>query len=241
MLIGAGVTILSNILIDKRNYKKLRDIAIESITIFEKYANKSYDYSRNEFNSRLDRTKKRMILVLLSKLGIPIVSGIKNSFDIDNVEFDKNQIISLIELHNIKEQINSGNCDNLFFIDSEEYFNKDTTRNYRRSLAIRYVEKIFSTSTLDIDKKTVKFKVKNNEVFSVGEIYAIDVFIAKLLNPDYFDIEDKTKPSEQIINKLINEINIGIWDSYLSCTSEAYCNIILQADAAKKIVNTSHQ
>ena len=47
--------------------------------------------------------QKRMILVLLSKLGIPIVSGIKNSFDIDNVEFDKNQIISLIELHNIKK------------------------------------------------------------------------------------------------------------------------------------------
>ena len=103
---------------DKYN-NKLRAIAIKAVNIFRKYSKNDYDYARNDFNSSLNITEKRIVLVLLHKLGIPIVSGIENAFDIKNVEFMKSIKIDTEELDNIIEQIKTGNCDKLFFIDPE--------------------------------------------------------------------------------------------------------------------------
>lgn len=104
-------------------------IFLEIILFKKKY----YSDTADEFNLKLNISEKRAILVALHKLGIPFETLTKDIFDIKNIKLKEIPIDSE-EIAAMIEQIDSGNCDNLFFIDIESYFTSNLRLNAVRDV-----------------------------------------------------------------------------------------------------------
>ena len=219
----------------QERYKNIRKIAIRALKIFKKYQRKTYQDALNEFNASLNLTEKRAILVVLHKIGIPITAEELGKFNINEVLFSKN-IIENNDIDNMVFQIESGNCDHLFFEDPDEYFNKNAIRKYRRYVATKYIKNVFAKSRLKKEENIISFPENWWEQFSQGESDIISVLREKLLDSHFFE-KNTGIPKAEKIKEILKEIDIGLWDTYLEWTYEAFSNVQTQKNFALMAMN----
>ncbi len=235
--IGTFIGAALHIAYGEHKKKTIRNIAFTALNLFQKYAKdgKCYNVVAEDFNNAFNLSEKRAILVLLHKLGVPISIPLSGFFNIKQVSFLENIIIKE-ELNNMKQQIESGNCDNQFFLDVESYFNNELLVKTQRNIIIKYIDTVMAKSTLNKEEKIITFPEKWYESFSPGEFIVFSVFRNKNLESWYYN-EDNTANMERI-DELKREVNIGLWDEYFKWDSEAYGNLVAQRNVANVIVET---
>lgn len=222
----------------QKHKKNIRKIAISALDLFKNYDEKTYQDAASEFNTKFNITEKRIIIVALYKIGVPIIVGNAAEFSLNNINFVALKIKEK-EILNMQSQIISGNCDNLFFEDPEEYFTKNLLNNYKRSIAIKFIEKVLKNTTLKIyqnGKFDIVYPEEWWEDFSLGEIDIALVLKSKLSDSILYD-RNTGKIKQEKIDAIINEIKIELWDAYLYWTYESFFNVISQNDMAKDIKN----
>ena len=221
----------------EKKIKNVRSMAVKALYIFKEYAQhkKSYADSANEFNTKLNVSKKRAVVVALHKIGIPFEISTKDDFDIKNLRL-KDIIIDRDEIDAMILQIEKGNCDNLFFIDIESYFTSNLRLNAVRNVGKKYVEEVQSKSRVEKDApNTIVSQPDWHKVFSPGELQIIFVLRIQLANTAYFLPDGNADPVK--MKTLIREIEIGLWDNYLFWEYESYQNIRAQHNLANIIQN----
>ena len=227
--------------------KKIRNVrlmAIKALNIFSEYATqrKSYADAASEFNTKLNVSEKRAVVVALHKLGVPFETPVKDDLDIKNIRL-KDVVIDKDEIITMKTQTEKGNCDNQFFTDIESYFTSNLRLNAIRSVGKKYVEEVHAKSY--IDKKEPGTIVNPDDwfkSFTPGEFQTILVLRQRLSNTYYFSSDGRADPLK--IKGLIREIEIGLWDSYLFWEYESYKNVLSQrtlADAIQTVVANQQQ
>lgn len=121
--------------------KKVRAIAIKALDVIKKYSKQSYMNAESDFNTSLSITEKRMVIVALHKLGIPMGVPANEVFDIRKIHF-LDKVIDKDEIDGIAFQIEKGYCDNLFYQDPDTYFAVNYTmfamRMQARNMSKRY-------------------------------------------------------------------------------------------------------
>lgn len=222
----------------KKKFKDARKIAIRALDIFKKYKDKKYEDASNEFNASLTRAEKRIILVALYKIGIPISTermGGTNDYEI----MFRCECISINDIIAMKNQINSGKYDHLFFDDPDEFFSKKILTDYKRSIGIKFVNNVFMKSIIIIENGVKKIKYPDGwmNLFSVGEMNIAYIMQEKLRSDSLY--EELTRlPKQKSANDIINEINIGLWDTYLDWVYEAFSNVQSQKVVADTVAYT---
>ncbi len=221
----------------EKKIKNVRSMAVKALDIFKEYAQhkKSYADSANEFNTKLNVSEKRAVVVALHKIGVPFEISTKDDFDIKNLRL-KDIIIDRDEIDAMIQQIEKGNCDNLFFIDIESYFISNLRLNAVRNVGKKYVEEVQSKSRVEKDApNTIVSQPDWHKVFSPGELQIIFVLRIQLANTAYFLPDGSADPVK--MKTLIREIEIGLWDNYLFWEYESYQNIRAQHNLANIIQN----
>ena len=219
----------------KKKNEDARKIAINALNIFKKYKNKKYEDASNDFNVSLSRAEKRIILVALHKIGIPIANERLIKSNDYTVSF-RSELIQENDIEAMKGQIRSGKYDHLFFDDPDEYFSRNALRDYKRSIAIKYINNVFANTRVSSVKKFVQYPDGWMKNFSFGEMNIVLIIKEKLL--DTFLYEDTTGlPKQQCIQDIINEINMGLWDAYLDWAYEAFSNVQTQKSFANFAIN----
>ena len=221
----------------EKKIKNVRSMAVKALDIFKEYAQhkKSYADSANEFNTKLNVSEKRAVVVALHKIGVPFEISTKDDFDIKNLRL-KDIIIDRDEIDAMIQQIEKGNCDNLFFIDIESYFISNLRLNAVRNVGKKYVEEVQSKSRVEKDApNTIVSQPDWHKVFSPGELQIIFVLRIQLANTAYFLPDGNADPVK--MKTLIREIEIGLWDNYLFWEYESYQNIRAQHKLANIIQN----
>ena len=221
----------------EKKIKNVRSMAVKALDIFKEYAQhkKSYADSANEFNTKLNVSEKRAVVVALHKIGVPFEISTKDDFDIKNLRL-KDIIIDRDEIDAMIQQIEKGNCDNLFFIDIESYFISNLRLNAVRNVGKKYVEEVQSKSRVEKDApNTIVSQPDWHKVFSPGELQIIFVLRIQLANTAYFLPDGNADPVK--MKTLIREIEIGLWDNYLFWEYESYQNIRAQHNLANIIQN----
>lgn len=213
--------------LDKRKESsmvKIRKIAVKGLDIFKTYSknNGTFDLAIPEFNAKMTIAEKRTIIVALHKIGIPVTTTVSGVFDIKSVHFlpiaiDKDVIDDSIV------QINSGQCDHLFFEDPDKYFTDNIRTITLRNIAKRFVKDVYAKSVCDKTSLKITYPQEPWDAISWGEKKAIAVFRDQLNVDLYFDIDGKS--NEEKIDKLVSEIELGVWDIYLNWTYESYNNM----------------
>lgn len=236
---GAFVgTYLGVYLINRRQqkqYKNTRALVKKALDIFKKYNQKKYSAASSDFNTSLNLTEKRIILVALHKVGIPFSFKSKGKFNISEISFS-DIVIDSDEIDNMILQIESGNCDHLFFSDPDEYFNKNLLVEYTRNIAIKYMREVLSKSKINPSEGKLYYPERWWEHFSLGETNAISVIKDKLADMYLFD-ESTCNPKQEKIEEIIKEIDIGLWDMYLGWSYESFSNIRTQNNFANLAIN----
>lgn len=221
----------------EKKIKNVRSTAVKALDIFKEYAQhkKSFADSANEFNTKLNVSEKRAVVVALHKIGVPFEISTKDDFDIKNLRL-KDIIIDRNEIDAMIQQIEKGNCDNLFFIDIESYFTSNLRLNAIRNVGKKYVEEVQSKSRVEKDApNTIVSQPDWHKVFSPGELQVIFVLRIQLANTAYFLPDGNADPVK--MKTLIREIEIGLWDNYLFWEYESYQNIRAQHNLANIIQN----
>lgn len=226
-----------------RKISKIRSIAIKALDIFVQYAKQdnTFDIVSEEFNNSLNIVEKRAVLVALCKLGIPVVQPINDVFKIEKVRFEK-KIIRKEVLDLMKEQVNKGNCDDMFFIDVDAYFSSNVRLLAVRAVAKKYVDFDFSKCKLDVKNMVVNHPKDMFEQFTPGEINILSVFRSRTCLSSYFD--NNGNPNINKMEELKKEIDLGLWDTYLFWDWESYINLQNQnnlAVAMKGIIELNQQ
>ena len=198
-----------------------RKVAIKAVEILKKYAGQPFSSAKSDFNISLSISEKRAILVALHKLGVPIIVPSTTSFQILDIQFSEDKI-SKEEMDSIIAQLDNGNCDYLFYADVENHFSSNLRLSTLRELAKRYVRKVMNNS------RWIENGVKNPDnwgfkEFSPGELQAIMVFHYQMCDKIYY--EDNGNLKSDIVDKLVTEIEIGLWDNYLFWDYKAYQNM----------------
>lgn len=218
--------------LNKREEDKMemvRAIGIKALEVLKKYSKQSYRNAENDFNTSLSLVEKRTVLVALHKLGIPIGTPSDESFNIKKVCFVDTPI-DVDVINDIILQIQKGYCDHLFYADPDKHFAANDTLYALRSAAKKYVNEVLAQSTLNVQNKITEPPQNWNLKFSLGELKPILVFRDQVDVPLNFD--DKGKPKAENIKSLLKEIELGLWDSYLTWNYEAYQNIRIQSQMA---------
>lgn len=214
-----------------RKVTKVRRIAIKALRIFLDYAkkNQTFDMAASEFDNKINIVEKRAVLVALCKLGIPIVKPVDDTFCIDHVRFEKEKIDKETVTLMI-EQVNKGNCDELFFSDVEAYFSSNSRLLAVRAVAKKYVDIDFSKCVYDKKQGVINHPKIPTDLFTPGEINVLSVFRMRTCWDIYFDENGNAIP-EKMAN-LKKEIDLGVWDTYLFWDWESYQNIQSQSKMA---------
>lgn len=219
----------------EKKIKNVRSIAVKALNIFKEYAQqkKNYTDSANEFNTKLNISEKRAVVVALHKLGIPFEAPTKETFDIKNIRLkdiaiDKDEIIAMTV------QVNKGNCDTIFFTDIESYFTTNLRINAVRNVGKKYVEEVHAKSWVEKEKpNTIVNPVDWYKQFTPGEFQTILVLRTQLANTEYFSQNGRADLNK--IKDLIREIEIGLWDNYLFYDYESFTNIQAQHNLANVV------
>lgn len=204
--------------------KEVRAIAIKAINVIKKYAKgeNTYDMVSSDFNNTMSLAEKRTIIVVMHKLGIPVVVPPTSVFNVEAISFGKKQINS-DELSAIAAMIEKGYCDHLFYLDPEKYFDENVRLRTVRSTAIRWVREIFSNSVIDRDASQIIYPNNWFDSFSYGEQCAISVFRKKTAVEYYFNI--KNEADKDKMDQLVRDIEVGLWDTSLYWEIENYQNL----------------
>lgn len=151
----------------ERRNKEIRNIAIKALNIIKKYSGKgnTYDMAEADFNTSLSVAEKRIFMVSLHKLGIPILATSETKFDIQHICFEK-IVIDKDEILAIIKQVESGYCDKLFYIDPDTYFTDNIRLSTLRSVSKRWVKEIFAKSKLDLNTRMINYPNKWFESFT---------------------------------------------------------------------------
>ena len=82
----------------EKKIKNVRSMAVKALDIFKEYAQhkKNYADSANEFNTKLNVSEKRAVVVALHKIGVPFEVPARDTFDIKNIRFKDVAIITNI-------------------------------------------------------------------------------------------------------------------------------------------------
>ena len=185
-LIGTFGGVYLSFIRQEKTKKESRKMAIKAIEILKKYSKKNgtFDQAEQEFNNSVSLSEKRTILVALHKLGIPIIIQPDACFAIDSVCFDKVRI-DRDELTAIGNQIEKGQCDHLFFIDPDTYFNDSIRIATLRSVAKRWVTEVLCDSTC---KDSIVYYPDDWFLkYSWGEKLALGVFKQRVSVNEFFD------------------------------------------------------
>ena len=179
-------------------------------------------------------SSKGLVLVALCKFGIPVVRSVDDSFHIENVRFEHEEIDKeTIEL--MIGQVNKGNCDDLFFSDVETYFSSNTRLMAVRAVAKKYVDIDFAYCYYDKQKNQIMHTKIATDLFTPGKLNILAVFKLRSSWDTFFDLNGKVILEK--LNNLKKEIDLGIWDTYLFWDSESYLNIQTQNRMANVITN----
>lgn len=208
-----------------------RKTALKAVDILKKYGGQPYTNAQSDFNTSLSISEKRAILVALHKLGVPIVVPSTSAFQITDIQFS-DVIIQKDELESIASQLGNGNCDYLFYEDVESHFSSNLRLNTLRELAKRYVNKVMANSRFD--NGSISDPTDWNTLhFTPGEVQAILVFCNRVHDKMYY--EDNGNLKSGAIDRLIKEIEIGLWDNYLFWDYAAHQNMISQNALANRM------
>lgn len=219
---------------EESKMQRVRDIAIKALNVIKKYAKQSYRNSENDFNTSLSITEKRMVIVALHKLGIPIGVPSNEVFNIRKVFF-VNTTIEEDEIDGIILQINKGFCDNLFYIDPDTYFAANYTQFAMRNAGKKYVSEVLAKSRVNVATNQLIEPIDLGTIFSLGEFKAIQVLRDQVRDQMYFD--KNGLPIKEKIESLLKDIDLGLWDMYLMWNFEAYQNVKAQNQMGQFISN----
>ena len=208
---------------EQRN-KDMRNMAIKGLNILKKYSGKgnTYNMAEAEFNNSLSVAEKRVFLVALHKLGIPILVVSPTRFDIQVIRFEKTTI-DCDEISAIINQVEQGYCDQLFYIDPETYFTENIRLNTLRSISKRWVEDVFAYSTLDRKTELITYPENWSEQFTWAESLNIAVFKTRIAITGYYSDKGKVKPGA--VKEICSDIDRGLWDNCLFWDIETYNNV----------------
>lgn len=219
-----------------RKTNKVRLIAIKALDVLARYAKPGSTYAdaAAEFNNTLNIVEKRAVLVALCKLGIPVEKSLDGLFDMAMVRLESKPIdkdtISLM-----KGQVNKGICDDLFFSDVDSYFSSNLRLLALRAVAKKYVDLDLSLCVCDKKSQIVNHPTEMSRQFTPGEICALYVFRTKSCMSDYFDENGRAIPEK--MERLKEEIDLGLWDNCFYWDYEAYQNIQSQNQMAMAFSN----
>lgn len=219
---------------EESKMQRVRDIAIKALNLIKKYAKQSYRNAENDFNTSLSITEKRMVIVALHKLGIPIGVPSNEVFNIRKVFF-VNTTIEEDEIDGIILQINKGFCDNLFYIDPDTYFAANYTQFAMRNAGKKYVSEVLAKSRVNVATNQLIEPIDLGTIFSLGEFKAIQVLRDQVRDQMYFD--KNGLPIKEKIESLLKDIDLGLWDMYLMWNFEAYQNVKAQNQMGQFISN----
>ena len=223
--------------IQNKRTVKTRKTADKALSIFEKYASRGglYCNAEDEFNVSLNIVEKRSILVALHKLGVPVADSVGVAFDIRKVHFMRERI-DKEEIQQMKSQVKMGNCDNLFYLDVESVFSANMRTQTIRNIAKKYVDEDLSTCTFEKQSQNIHHKVILSDIFSPGEINTILVFREVTANALYYN--ENGNVVKESLEKLKNEIDLGLWDMYLFWDYSSYKNLQAQYLMANNFSNS---
>ena len=219
---------------EESKMQRVRDIAIKALNLIKKYAKQSYRNAENDFNTSLSITEKRMVIVALHKLGVPIGVPSNEVFNIRKVFF-VNTTIEEDEIDGIILQINKGFCDNLFYIDPDTYFAANYTQFAKRNAGKKYVSEVLAKSRVNVATNQLIEPIDLGTIFSLGEFKAIQVLRDQVRDQMYFD--KNGLPIKEKIESLLKDIDLGLWDMYLMWNFEAYQNVKAQNQMGQFISN----
>ena len=219
---------------EESKMQRVRDIAIKALNLIKKYAKQSYRNAENDFNTSLSITEKRMVIVALHKLGVPIGVPSNEVFNIRKVFF-VNTTIEEDEIDGIILQINKGFCDNLFYIDPDTYFAANYTQFAMRNAGKKYVLEVLAKSRVNVATNQLIEPIDLGTIFSLGEFKAIQVLRDQVRDQMYFD--KNGLPIKEKIEYLLKDIDLGLWDMYLMWNFEAYQNVKAQNQIGQFISN----
>lgn len=206
--------------------KRVRAIAIKALNVIKKYSKQSYRNVESDFNTTLSITEKRIVIVALHKLGVPMGVPTNEVFDIKKIYF-LDKIIDKDEIEGIIYQIEKGFCDNLFYQDPDTYFATNYTIFAMRNAGKKYVNEVLSKMIINPETKQYKEPYNDlSQIFTLGEFKAIQVFREQIRDQMYFD--EKGNPIKERLDSLLKDIDLGLWDSYLMWNYEAYQSVMAQ-------------
>ena len=217
--------------------ENVRLIAIKALKIFLEYAKqkKSFVEASSEFNTKINVSEKRAIVVALHKLGVPFEPPTNDILNIKRLNF-KDVVIDKDEIKTMISQINKGNCDNHFYTDIESYFTSNLRLNAVRNAGKKYVKEVLANSCIDKSNSNVIINPDDwSKRLTPGELQTILVLRHQLANTDYF-LTNGNADLEKI-KILIREIEIGLWDNYLFYDYDAFMNIRAQSSLANAVQN----
>lgn len=200
---------------------KNRKTAIKALKIFCDYNKKPFTVAENQFNT-LTVSEKRAVVVALHKLGVPFKIVANEVFDINNIHFN-DIAIDKDEINGMIDQVDHGNCDSFFFNDVESYFSDNMRLLTARSIAKKYVYKVLSQSIVDSNEKKMISPDDWISAFTFGEYKTIQVFRDQVNDTFFFDTQGKPIPEK--VSSLLKDIDLGLWDTYLMWSYEAYRTI----------------
>lgn len=237
-LIGTyGGAYFSTLRQEKRT-KELRDTAIKALQIFLKYARKkqTYDMASSEFNNSLSVAEKRVFIVALHKLGIPILATPRSKFDMQNIMFEKAEI-DKDEISAIISQIKLGHCDQLFYMEPDNYFSENIRLKTLRYVAKRWVREVLYSSRLDKTStpSLIKYPADWFANFTLGEKLGIAVFKERIAVEEYYD--ENGNPKNEAIERLIADIDRGLWDSSFFWDIENYHSVTAASTLNSAMMN----
>ena len=209
--------------------REVRAIAIKALNVIRHYKDQSYINAENQFNTDLTVAEKRTIIVLLHKLGIPIIVPTNEAFDIHRIHF-ADRIIDEREIDGIVLQINQRHCDNLFFIDAESYFGANRQYITVREVGKRYVREVLAKSHYNSETKQTTYNPDWVKTFGLGEYLSLRYLHEQACFDVLYD-QNGNAISEKI-DQILHEIDLGLWDNYLFGNYEMYKNAKSQIEMA---------
>jgi hypothetical protein len=185
-----------------------------------------YSNAKDQFNTDLNTSEKRAVLVCFHKLGIPVEVPVMGAFDSKDVKF-LSKTIDETEIKAMVGQISKGHCDHLFFIDVDTYFSENKAIKAIRAIGVKFVSDVLMKCKYDSEKGIVVFPKNWNSIFSYGEYKMIMVFYITVSDPCFFDNQTGF-PYNDKLEKLMQEVENGLWDRYLQWDYNAFRNVIAQ-------------
>ncbi len=215
--------------------EEIRDVAIRMLRLVLKYAKEQncYNVIENEFNNSFTITEKRSVIVSLHKVGLPILGCVTRQFDIKFIKFD-NVVIDKEEISNMISEYLAGHCDNLFYLDADEYFNEGLRIKALRNIAKRWVKDTFMKSTC-LNGRNIEYPSDWLMHYTWTEQNVLLAFKSKVSVNLYFENNGMAKIEE--MSKLIDEVDNGLWDVALLTDPENYLNMKSTSEMNSLVMN----